>query len=75
MGTDIVQHIQQREAVMDKYVDHRKQTIVRSPDWLEDDLRLALYGLPGNVLVTGLLGAKMIRTCLLSTGWLEANIE
>lgn len=75
MGTDIGQYIQQWEVIVDKYVEHRKQTMALNPSWPEDDFRLALYGLPGNVLVTGLLGAKMIRTCLLSTAWWDANIE
>jgi hypothetical protein len=75
MGSDIDQYIQQWEVIVDKYVEHRKQTMALNPSWPEDDFRLALYGLSGNLLVTGLLGAKMIRTCLLSTAWWDANIE
>jgi hypothetical protein len=38
------------------------------------DVRLALYGLTGNTLVTGLLNSKMIKTCLLSNSWWDMNI-
>lgn len=74
MNNDIDQHINQWETIVNNYVEHRKNTMVRNPSWPEDDVRLALYGLPGNVLVTGLLSAKMTKNCLLKTDWWDNNI-
>jgi len=37
------------------------------------DVRLALYGLTGMALVTGLLSTRMTKTCLLQLTWWNAN--
>jgi hypothetical protein len=74
MPADIDRTIAMWETVVNKYVEHRRSAVVANPAWPPTDLRLALYGLPGNVLVTGLLNVKMVKSCLLEKAWWDANI-
>jgi hypothetical protein len=75
MADNIDHHIAVWEALVDRYVDHRNKVAGAAPSLDNGDVRLAMYGIPGNVLVTGLLNLKMTKTCLLSTPWWDANVK
>jgi hypothetical protein len=56
------------------YLAHRDSTVAKAPSLHHTDVRLALYGLTGNALVTGLLNLKMVKTTLLNNQWWDVNI-
>lgn len=74
MAASIDQHIAEWEGLVDKHLSHRDRLVATSPSLLPSDVRLALYGLTGNSLVTGLLTLKMLKTCLMSNRWWEVNV-
>jgi hypothetical protein len=71
---DINQDIAAWEALINKYLAHRDRLAIAEPSRHYSDVRLALYGLTGNALVTGLLNLKMVKTCLLSNSWWDTNV-
>jgi len=75
MPDDIDNHIAAWEALVDRYVVHRTRVWRAYPKLDSSDVRLALYGLPGNALVTGLLNIKMTKSCLLNTSWWDQNVK
>lgn len=75
MADDIDEHVAIWEALVDKYLAHRDRVAAANGRLHYSDVRLALYGIPGNVLVTGLLSVKMTKSCLLSRSWWDANVK
>jgi len=71
---DINQDIAAWEELINKYLAHRDR-VAKAPSLHCSDVRLALYGLTGNALVTGLLTLKMVRTTLLSNEWWDINVS
>jgi hypothetical protein len=71
---DIKQEIDAWEALINKYLAHRDRATARAPSLHYADARIALYGLTGNALVTGLLSLKMVKTTLLSNQWWDVNV-
>lgn len=57
------------EDILDKYSEARKIVIRQNPNWKEDDPRIAIFGLTGNVLVSGLINAKLFKSCLIDKEW------
>ncbi len=75
MPDDINQQIAAWEALVDRYILSRDRVATGHPNMHLRDVRLALYGIPGNVLVTGLLNIKMLKSCLLNRSWWDENIK
>jgi hypothetical protein len=71
---DINHDIAAWEALINKYLAHRDLLALAAPSRHYSDVRLALYGLTGNALVTGLLSLKMVKTCLLNNAWWDVNV-
>lgn len=75
MADNIDQHIEAWEALVNKYVDHRNKIAAATSCLGSDDVRLAIYGMPGNAFITGLLSMKMIKTSLMNTDWWDLNVK
>ena len=74
MADSIDAEIHEWEKVVDYHIGRRHAAKEAHPGWIEDDLRIAIYNLPMNALISGLLNAKMIKTTLLRNEWWDVNV-
>lgn len=62
------------EDILNKYSQARKDIIAQNPNWDTNDPRVAIIGLTGNALVSGLLNANFFKSCLSQKEWWRAHI-
>ena len=74
MPDDIDKHIAEWETLINSFLAHRDRVLGKIPSLHYSDVRVGLYGLTGNALVTGLLTLKMVKTTLLHKQWWQVNV-